>query len=172
MRRDYIILNIYKKMKIELKENYTFEDYRKVFYGILDEKKMNKTSERFNILREIYETKEHFNVEMLYNKLKNKRYPVSKTTLYNTLDLLESFHLIIKHQFGDNVAQYEKYDVQSLHDHLVFVDTGEITEFLDLTINDIIKNIEQTHNVIVSHRSFTLFCKKKHLINNKDIIIS
>lgn len=147
-------------MEIELREDYTFEDYRKVFYAILDEKKMNKTSERFNILREIYEIEGHFNVEMLYNKLKNKKYQVSKTTIYNTLDLLESFNLIEKHHFGDNYAQYEKHNVKEAHDHIVDMATGDVIEFQHEGMEKIIKDIENQYNITITHRSFTLFCKK------------
>lgn len=72
-------------MNIELIENYSFEEYRSLFYRILDEKKLYKTSERFHILRAIYDTDGHFTVDTLYNKLKSKKYQVSKTTIYNTL---------------------------------------------------------------------------------------
>jgi Fur family ferric uptake transcriptional regulator len=60
-------------MEIELQENYTFEEYRILFHSILDQKKLNKTSERFNILREIYDIEGHFTVETLYRKLKEKK---------------------------------------------------------------------------------------------------
>lgn len=149
-------------MKIELSENYTFEEYRELFHRILDEKKMNKTSERFNILREIYKIEGHFNVEMLYDNLKSKKYQVSKTTIYNTLDILEAFNLIEKHHFSDNYAHYEKHNVHKTHDHIVMIDTGEIIEFQTKAIEKIIKEIEERYNVHVSHRSFTLFCHKKN----------
>lgn len=149
-------------MKIELSENYTFDEYRELFHRILDEKKMNKTSERFNILREIYKIEGHFNVEMLYNNLKSKKYQVSKTTIYNTLDILVTFNLIEKHHFGDNYAHYEKHNVQKSHDHIVMIDTGEIIEFQSEEIEKIIKEIEKNYNVTIFSRSFTLFCHKKN----------
>lgn len=148
-------------MEIELQENYTFEEYRILFHSILDEKKLNKTSERFNILREIYEIEGHFTVETLYRKLKEKKYQVSKTTIYNTLDLLVDIKLIIKHQFGDNCAQYEKYDMKNLHDHIVLKETGEIIEFNNESLNKIIKEIEEKFGLKVYYRSFTLYGDKK-----------
>ena len=149
-------------MEIELQENYTFEEYRILFHSILDQKKLNKTSERFNILREIYDIEGHFTVETLYRKLKEKKYQVSKTTIYNTLDLLVDIKLIIKHQFGENCAQYEKYDMKNVHDHIVLKETGEINEFNNEALNNIIKEIEEKYGLKVYYRSFTLYGDKKN----------
>lgn len=148
-------------MKKELKGNYSFEDYLEVFYVILDKKKMNRTSERYNILREIYEIEGHFNADLLYSKLKNKKYQVSKTTIYNTLNLLESFNLIEKHYFTDSYAQYERHNSMDSHDHIINLTTGEITEFQHEGLQKIIEEIEKQHNIEISHHSFTLFCHNK-----------
>ncbi|NLJ81496.1 MAG: transcriptional repressor [Bacteroidales bacterium] len=145
-------------MKKELKGNYSFEDYLEVFYMILDKKKMNRTSERYNILREIYEIEGHFSADLLYSKLKNKKYQVSKTTIYNTLNLLESFNLIEKHHFTDSYAQYERRNTMDSHDHIINLTTGEIIEFQHEGLQKIIKEIEKQYNIEVSHHSFTLFC--------------
>ncbi len=148
-------------MEQKLNKNYSFEEYRSLFYSILDKKKLNKTSERYHILHAIYETEGHFTVDMLYYKLKNKKYQVSRTTIYTTLSLLESFYLIKKHNFGENYAQYEKCDIIAPHDHIVILNTNEIIEFKSEEINAIIKKIENIYNVKVAHHSFTLYCHKK-----------
>ena len=81
---------IRKQAKDEFTEYLTYRKYR-------------KTSERFAVLNHIYTIKGHFNMDSLYNSmLEDGSIRVSRSTVYNTIELLLECGLVRRHQFGQN----------------------------------------------------------------------
>ena len=70
-------------------------------------------------------------------------------------------NLVRKHQFGGNIAQFEKSHGSKQHDHVICTDSGEVLEFCDPRIQQIKKTIEEVFNVDIFNHSLYFYGNKK-----------
>ncbi len=135
------------------------EEVREIFTAYLEKNKQRKTPERYAILDEIYSHKDHFDVDALYVKMKNRNYHVSRATVYNTLDLLVDSGLVKKHQFGENTSHFEQAFGYKQHDHLICVKCKKVLEFCDPRVQQISTTMGQLLHFSVTHHSLHLYAQ-------------
>ena len=136
------------------------DEVKKILNKHLEIKGLRKTPERYAIIDQIYSFEKHFSADELYSKMINKKYRVSRATIYNTIDLLVSIELVTRHVFKDNIALFEKSFGFKQHDHVI-LDNDEIIEFCDPRIQSIKNTVEEMFNVKINSHSLYFFGEKK-----------
>ncbi len=113
-------------------------DIRKInierFKDSLQREGLRLTRQRMAILKDILASEEHRECDDILFSLRRKRIPVSRATIYRTLDILEKVGFVRKMDIGDGRYRYENKLSQSHHDHLICLECGRIIEFFDLEI--------------------------------------
>lgn len=143
------------------------EEVHAIFSSFLKKRNQRQTPERFMVLDEIYATDDHLDADELYLRLKKKQSQVSRATVYNTLDLLLECDLVVRHQFGQNQAKYERAYSYWQHDHLICLDCNEVFEFCDPRIQSIQEMVEEIFKFDVKHHSLHMFghCMRENCPN-------
>jgi len=100
-----------------------------------------KTPERYTILKAIYSTNGHFTLEELNEKLSTEwNFPVSRATLYNTLNLFLSLRLVARHRFQGSTKYEACYDNNS-HCHQICTMCGKVVEVKSPEIDLAVENM-------------------------------
>ena len=139
--------------------NLILDEVNKILDKHLELKGLRKTQERYAIVKEIYFFDYHFDADELYTQMINKKYRVSRATIYNTLDLLVSLELVSRHVFKENTSKYEKSFGFRQHDHII-LENDEIIEFCDPRIQSIKNTLEEMFDVKIKNHSLYFFGEK------------
>ena len=116
------------------------------------EKGVRLTGQRKVIARVMSESTDHPDVDELHKRVSKHDSKISIATVYRTVKLFEEAGIVAKHDFKGNKARYEETP-QEHHDHLIDVNTGEITEFVDKDIEKLQQKVaEKLGYKLVDHR--------------------
>ena len=116
------------------------------------EKGVRLTDQRKLIAKAMSESKDHPDVDELHQRVNKLDAKISIATVYRTVKLLEEAGIVSKHDFRGNKARYEQA-AEEHHDHLIDVNTGEITEFVNEDIEKLQRQeAEKLGYKLVDHR--------------------
>ncbi len=99
-----------------------------------------------------YGESDHPDVDELYKRVSKIDPKISIATVYRTVKLFEEAGILTKHDFKGGKARYEAI-VESHHDHLIDIKTGEIIEFVDDEIEKLQKKVAEKYGYkLVDHK--------------------
>ena len=119
------------------------------------------TDQRRVIAQVMSESTDHPDVDELYNRVSKIDPKISIATVYRTVKLFEEAGILTKHDFKGGKARYEAM-IESHHDHLIDIKTGEIIEFVDDEIEKLQKKVAEKYGYnLVDHKLELYGVKKK-----------
>jgi Fur family ferric uptake transcriptional regulator len=98
------------------------------------------TDQRKLVAKIMSESDDHPDVDELHKRVSKLDSKISIATVYRTVKLFEEAGIVAKHDFKGNKARYEQ-TTQDHHDHLIDINTGEITEFVNNDIEKLQKQV-------------------------------
>ena len=116
------------------------------------QKGVRLTDQRKLIAKVMSESESHPDVDELHRKVNKLDSKISIATVYRTVKLFEEAGIVEKHDFKGNKARYEQAPEEH-HDHLIDINSGEITEFVNEEIEKLQKQVaEKLGYRLVDHR--------------------
>ena len=121
---------------------------QKSFFDYLKNKKLRNTAEREAIFSIVCQTKDPFTLEMIGQQLESN-FPVSRASIYNTIELLLDAKIVVRHQFANTNLQYELKYIADQYNHVICTYCGSVRKIK----ND--RNMEKRFLV-----SYEIYCGK------------
>ena len=116
------------------------------------QKGVRLTDQRKLIAKVMSKSVSHPDVDELHQKVSKFDSKISIATVYRTVKLFEEAGIVSKHDFKGNKSRYEK-TTEEHHDHLIDINTGEITEFVNEEIEKLQKQVAKKLGYkLVDHR--------------------
>ena len=138
-----------------------------LFRSFIRRKGLRNTPEREEIIAEIFANNDHFDVDELFLRLRNKGSRVSKASIYRNIPLIMECGLIKEVWHEDGHMHYEPIFGQGHHCHLRCIKCGKVIELVEEELQAIEERLATKHNLlVVDHRldvvGYCATCRKGH----------
>lgn len=148
-----------------------------VFERYLAENRLKRSRQREVILERFLGTEGHLSVDDLYSVIQRKDPDIGRTTIYRTLKLLCDAGLAKTIELQDGLTRFEHVYRQGQHDHLICTSCGAIVEFRSDEIENLQRQIAESHGYTVDSHRHQLFgacskCRRKRPISGKGLAVS
>ncbi|MBX2869932.1 MAG: ferric iron uptake transcriptional regulator [Acidiferrobacterales bacterium] len=98
----------------------------------------------------------HLSAEDVYKVLLEEDESIGLATVYRVLTQFEDAGLVIRHNFEGERAVFELND-EDHHDHMVCVECGSVTEFIDPRIEELQEKVARSHRFNIQDHALTLY---------------
>jgi len=116
------------------------------------EKGVRLTDQRRLVAKVMSESSNHPDVDELHKRVNKVDSKISIATVYRTVKLFEEAGIVAKHDFKGNKSRYEQAPEEH-HDHLIDINSGEITEFVNEEIEKLQERVAKKLGYkLVDHR--------------------
>ena len=138
----------------------TYEDFIAKIQRAFKDKKFALTNQRETILRIIYDSTDHPDIDEIYLRARKVDNKIGIATVYRTVSSLVEVGAIEKLDFRNVKARYEEAATCKHHDHLIDIDTGEIHEFFNAEIEKLKEKIAKDFGYELTYHRLDLYGRK------------
>lgn len=127
------------------------------FREFIRKKGLRNTPERETIIKEVFATRDHFDVDGLYSRLRRKKKKISKPSVYRLIPYLLESGLIQEAYFEDGHLHYEPIYGHEHHCHLRCTRCGKTIEFQAKALKQLEKRLADEHGFAVQGHKLEVF---------------
>jgi Fe2+ or Zn2+ uptake regulation protein len=127
------------------------------YVKLLRENQIKITPQRLVILKYLDEHRTHPDVDEIYSKLKEKNPALSKTTVYNSLEILKKYNIIQSVTISGSESRYDFKN--TMHHHFLCKKCGMIVD-IEIECPNIKKVSKNGYKIDEVHGYFKGICNK------------
>jgi Fur family ferric uptake transcriptional regulator len=128
-----------------------------MFRSFMKAEGLRCTSERIDVLREIYRSDTHLDADGIYVRLREKGTGISRATVYHTLDLLFRLNLVTRIDLGHHHTHYEKALGVANHLHIVCQRCGKVEEAASSQLAEMVEKLCSSQGFTLGSFSLQVF---------------